>query len=384
MTKTRRFVWLLVALALVALVAVFLRPTPVPVGVARVLRGAMQTSIEEEGMTRIHPRYVVAAPAAGRLAPITLDAGDSVRAGQAVATLYPAPLDARAREQAEASLRAAEAGRAEADAQVAQVATALAQARRDRDRAERLAAAGQVAPADLEQARTAVGTQEEALTAARYRSRAARYTADNARAALLDAESGSALLLHAPADGLVLRLFEESERTVLAGTPVLEIGSPRDLEIVVDVLTGDALAVAPGAAMRVDLGRRVVSGRVRQIEPAAFTKVSPLGVEEQRVHVIGTFDDAPAGVGDRFRVMAKIELWSAPDVVKAPSGAVFRSGDGWAAFVVEGGRARLRAATIGHRNAEEVEILKGLEPGQAVVIYPSDQVRDGARVAALR
>jgi HlyD family secretion protein len=385
----RRLAFLAVLLAAAALAALALRPRPVPVEAARAVRAPLQVTVDEEGETRIHHRYVVGAPVAGRLQRITLHPGDAVAGGEVVARLDPLPLDPRSRQQAEARLAAAEAAKREADALVRGQGAALEEARRTLRRSERLAVE-QVIPADeLDAARTAARTAESDLEAARFRARAAAYDVANARAALLEAGGrggGEAVGIVAPVTGHVLRVCEECDKVVPAGTPLLELGDPAELEVVVDVLSDDAVAIRPGAPMRLEAGgdgkdRRVLNGRVRLVEPSGFTKVSPLGVEEQRVNVVGDFVDPPSRLGDRYRVEAQIVLWEGEDVLQVPAGALFRQGDGWAVFAVEQGRARRRAVDIGHRNPLAVEILGGLKEGETVIVHPSDQIADGVKVA---
>ncbi len=382
----RRLLWMLpVAGVLLALAIPFLRPAAIPVEVAAVARGPLEETVEEDGQTRVHPRYVVAAPVAGRLAALRVDPGTVVEPGDVVATLTPAPLDPRAREQAEAGLRAERAHKAAADAAVAESAATLAQNQRTLARTEQLAAAGQLAAEDLERARTAVVAQEKVLEAARFRARAATYTVKNAQAALLgDADAGAVIALASPVSGRVLRLVEDSERVIPAGSPILELGDLSTLEIVIDVLTTDAVNVPVGAAIRVDTGAgRPLSARVTRVEPAAFLKVSPLGVEEQRVNVIGNLLEPAPGVGDRFRVRATIVLWHSADALQVSSGALFRAGDHWAVMLADGDRAHRTAVEIGHRGATAVEVLGGLRPGDRVVLYPDSGLADGARIALI-
>jgi len=359
------------------------RPSPISVQTVRVVRGDLRVTLDAEGKTRIHPLYVVAAPVAGRLAPLELNEGDSVRLGQTVARISPQPLDPRSRTQAEALLRSARASKAEADARVEEAAATLEQSRRNLERSERLAASGQISSEELERVRTSEQTQAKALEAARFRSEAARCQAESARAALMESGDGASIPLCSPADGRVLRLHEDSERVVPAGAPILDIGNASDLELVVDVLSTDAVNIPAGAPMLVDAGGgRIYRGRVRLVEPAAFTKVSPLGVEEQRVNVIGDLDEPAPELGDRFKVEVSFVLWEGSDVLKIPTGALFRSGEAWVTFRVEDGRARQVRISLGHRNAREAEILKGLEERDAVVNYPPDRLEDGSRIVA--
>ncbi len=366
--------------AAAAYAGVALRPRPVAVEAAVAARGPLRVSIDEDGETRIHDRYTVAAPVAGRLQRIALHAGDPVAAGSTVAWLDPLPLDPRGRRQAEARLAAAEASRREADALVRRQRAALDQARRTVQRLEKLAGEKVIAAEALDVARTAARTAESDLEAARFRSRAAAYDAANARAALLEAGSSSTVPVLAPVTGRVLRLCEECDKVVAAGTPLLELGDPGALEVVVDVLSGDAERIRPGAPVLLDSGSERLRARVRTVEPSAFTKVSPLGVEEQRVNVIANLLDPPGGLGDRFRVEAQIVVWEGRDVLKVPAGALFREGEAWAVFTVEEGLARRRTLGVGHRNPDEAEVVSGLKAGETVIVHPGDAVEEGVRV----
>jgi len=380
----KRLVLIAALLGVAVLSGVALRPKPAAVETARATRGALRVTIDEDGETRIHHRYVVGAPVAGRLERITLHPGDPVAAGGVVARLDPAPLDPRTREQAKARLAAAEASLREADALVRHARAELDQAQRTRRRMERLAAEKVIAADQVEAARTAVLTAGSDVAAARFRARATGFDVENARAALLEAggaEADRSVPIRSPIDGLVLRVCEECDKVVPAGTALLELGSPAELEVVVDVLSSDAVGIRPGALMLLDAGGGVrLNARVRLVEPAGFTKVSPLGVEEQRVNVIGDFTGPPKGLGDRFRVEAKIVLWDGEDVLKVPTGALFREGADWAVYTVEDGRARRRPVRVGHRNPDETEILSGLKEGETVIVHPSDAVLEGGRV----
>lgn len=384
----RRLVLLAALLAAGASAFLVLRPRPVAVETALSVRGPLSVSIDEEGETRIHHRYTVAAPVAGRVRRLELHPGDAVTAGQVIAELDPLPLDRRSREQAEARVAAAEASRREADALVRRARAASDQARRTLARSERLAAEKVIAAEAIEADRTALRTAESDVEAVRFRARAAAFDVTNARAALLDAEGrdGGAIPALSPIDGRVLRVCEDCEKVVPAGTALVELGNLAELEVVVDVLSSDALAIRPGTPMLLDLGTggAALRARVRSVEPSGFTKVSPLGVEEQRVNVIGELLEPPGTLGDRFRVEARMVVWEGAAILKIPSGALVREGRGWSVFVVEDGRARRRAVEVGHRNADEAEILGGLKEGERVIVYPGDSVVEGGRVRASR
>jgi HlyD family secretion protein len=388
------------AAALLALAWLVLRAPAVPVELGEVTRGPLRVTVDEEGETRVRQRFTVAAPTTGRLLRIELDEGDPVQAGAVVARIVPSPLDPRDEAAAQARLEAAEAQQSAADARRALSQAALAQARRDAERAARLREAGTISAEAHEQARLAQTRAQEETRAAGFALEAAKHEVQAARAALISARpagprpgpagdgcgDGSApcVDVRAPVAGEVLRVREESERIVLAGTVLLELGDPADIEIVADVLSADAVRIRPGAEIAVEEwgGDGALRARVRRVEPSGFTKVSALGVEEQRVNVIGDFVDPPGGLGDGFRVEVRVVVWEAPDVVRVPGSALFRRADGWAVFVEERGRARLREVAIGQRGAFETEVRSGLAPGERVVLHPSDRLADGTRLRA--
>jgi HlyD family secretion protein len=363
----------------------------VRVEVGSVDRGPLEVVVSEEGRTRVRQRYVVAAPVTGRLERIALDEGDAVTAGSVVARVSPAPLDPRGEAQAQARLEAALAAQREAAARVGQADAALAQAERELRRARQLAASGTLAAQGLEQAELARTSRSQERDAALEAADASAHEVEAARAALLasgggqDAGAGGSVAVievPAPASGQVLRVLEESARVVAVGTPLLEIGDPTDLELVVDVLSADAVKIRPGGEMRLEAwgGDEALRARVRRVEPSGFTKLSALGVEEQRVNVIGDFVDPPGALGDGYRLEAEIVVWRAEDVLRAPASALFRRGGDWHVFAVDGGRARLRAVEVGHRGTDAVEIRGGLEPGIGLVLHPTDRIEDGVRI----
>jgi HlyD family secretion protein len=375
------------------------RPAPLTVDVAKARRGALRVTIDEEGETRVRQRYTVAAPTTGHLLRIEVDEGQVVEAGEALARIEPAPLDPRDLAGARARLEAAEATKRAGDAGLRRAQAALAQAKRDASRADLLHRAGTLSTDAREKAKFAEISAVQESEAARFAADAAAHDVEAARAALL-ATSGPTppdpgapggacaggrpcIVARAPVAGRVLRVFEESERLVAAGTPLVEIGDPASLEIVVDILSTDAVRVSPGARFLVEDwgGEGTLEGRVRQIEPSAFTKISALGVEEQRVNVIADLRAPEPRLGDRFRVEARVVIWESEDVLQVPASALFRHGSAWAVFVVDRGAARLRELKVGHQAAFDAEIEQGLEPGETVILHPSDRVHDGARVA---
>jgi len=396
--KTRNKIGLAAGIVmLVALVIWALQPQPVAVETAAVTRGEFEQTVSDDGRTRVRDRYVVSAPLAARLERIELKAGDAVERGQVVAVLTPvAPafLDARTVRELEERVGAAAAQLQRTLAEAQRAEAQLDQARADRDRAAKLAGQGFVSQTAREQAELAVRTAEKALEAAQFGAQAARYEAAQTRAALTRyradsggrASAGARWEVRAPVRGSVLKILQESEGAVALGTPLLEIADPRSLEAVVDVLTQESVLIRPGMPARIELGAGIapLAARVRRIEPAAFTKISALGVEEQRVNVVLDFTDTLERVhtiGDAFRVEAHIVVFRAEDAVKVPVGALFRDAGEWAVFVVENGRAAKRPVKVERRNAIEA-VTEGLKPGERVVVYPSDALTPGARIVA--
>lgn len=376
------------AAAVVALSAVALRPRPIVVEVGTVHVGPLQVTEEDQAETRSHDRYVVAAPVAGRLLRVLLRDGDTVEQGQAVATLAPLPLSRREREEATSRVDAAAAAERGARAQLEHALEDLAQARREDSRLQALVAQGLASTQALDQARTAVITLGMEVTTARNRATSAAAELRGARAALAALSGASAtgetlLTIRSPAEGRVLRVLEPSERVIAAGTPILVVGELAHLEVVMEMLSSQAVRVAPGmpALLLGWGGDHPLRARVRMVEPYAFTKISALGVEEKRTNVILDFVDPPGSLGDGYRVIARIITWSSPHVLQAPLSAIFRCGTDWCVFALDGGRARLRRVHIGHESDEAVEILSGLADGEKVIKHPPNDVVDGSRVS---
>jgi HlyD family secretion protein len=370
-----------------------MRPTPLLVDTAVVDRRPLEATIEADGRTRVRERYLIVAPVAGKLERIDRLEGAVVRAGDVVARLTALPLDSQAIAQARARVDAASALALEAASQVRMASASLEQRRRELSRANRLAEVGGVAPRVVEESELAVTQATETEHAARERLRAAEADARQARALLVGQErtSSTTVLVRAPARGRVLRVAERSERIVAAGTPLLEVGDPSSLEIVVDVLSSDGAGIHPGNPVRLaewagngSESDGPIAGHVRDVEPAAYTKASALGVEEQRVNVIIDPDRLPSMVGDGFRVEVSIVVWSARDVVVVPRSALIQStnasGGDWTTFVVKGGRVERRTVKVGHVGGASAEVLTGIEPGDIVVVFPSDRVIQGAKV----
>ncbi|MFN7945787.1 MAG: efflux RND transporter periplasmic adaptor subunit [Blastocatellia bacterium] len=390
-TIIKRILLSAVVLVTIVVIGIALRPVPEKVEAARVQRGPLRATIDAEGKTRVRDRFVIAAPVTGRLTRIELHRGDQVQSGAVVARLDPlpmSPLDPRQVAEARARVAAAEQLKNEAEAGVAHVRADCEQAQREAQRAERLIETGDISRQDFERLRNADQTCRQQLEAAHFKARAAAAEVEVARAALIAIEqagqSGKAatVLVHAPVSGKVLRVNEESERVIAAGAPLIEI-SNQTLEIVIDVLSADAVKVKPGAQVLIEGwgGEQPLQARVRLIEPSAFTKISALGIEEQRVNVIADFTDAAVPLGDGYRVEARIVTWETNDALKVPLSALFRQGRDWNVFVIKNGLAERRTVETGHRSAFEAEVLKGLQADEQVIVHPASQISDGVRVA---
>lgn len=375
-----------VAIAIVGGVAWILRPKPVEVETAIAARGPMRATVDAEGRTNVRDRYTIAAPVTGRLRRIELHEGDAIAAGQIVAWIAPLPLDASSRQQGEARLLGAEALLREAEVRVGQARVAEADAKRVADRREIVFRAGGISQEELDQMRLAHRARQDDLDAAQARVRAASAEVAAARAALLGAGgpggTPQAIAVRAPSRGRVLRLPEPSERVVAAGTPLIELGDARSLEVTADVLSADAVLLQVGDSADIDEwgGGAPLHARVRTVEPSAFTRVSALGVDEQRVNVTLDLLDTPPTLGDNYRVEVRVIVWQRPDALTVPASAVFQHDGRWSVFVVEDGRARTRTVELGHRTAASVEVLRGLDSGARVILFPSDQIAEATRV----
>ena len=391
----RRLPWL-GGLLLGLLIVVGLWPRAVPVETGRVNRGALLVTVDEEGMTRVKNRYLVSAPVAGQLRRIDWKAGALVEAGRTVlATLETRAadfLDARSQAQAEARVRAAEANREVALAQRERAGAAARMFTADFERLKQLFAqnVSSLQEFDLAQMRAATALQDE--RAAEFGLKVAAFELEQARALLSREQPGGSaepLVITSPVGGRILRVFQESSRVVPGGFPLLEVGDPTDLEVRIEVLSRDGVAIRPGARVILEQwgGAEPLAARVRLVEPSAFTKISALGVEEQRVYVIADFTDPlekrPA-LGDSYRVEARIATWESQGVLHASAGALFQRAGVWQAFVLDGRHARLRTVQVGHSNGRDTEILGGLQEGERVVLYPGDKVADGARIVPIQ
>lgn len=398
----------LVALSVVAGGALLfwaLRPQPVPVDTAEIARGTLTVTVSEEGRTRVRDVYTVSTPIAGVTERSPREVGDTVTAGETVIAIIrptvPGFLDARSRREAEAIVAAAEAMVESARAQVREAESQLAFARSEFKRATELRRTDAVSEARREEKETAVKTAEARLASAEATLIAYRHVHEMANARMQgphldeerrgaqgegEGESECCLPIYAPVDGRVLAVHHESEQVVEAGKVLVDIGDPRGLEVVADLLSSDAVRVPEGAPAEIDGwgGSEPLKAKVRYVEPAAFTKVSALGIEEQRVRVIldieGASDERPT-LGHGYRIMAHIALETIEDKPLVPLGALFRRGDDWAVFVAGADeRARERVIEIGARTNRDAVVVSGLEPKERVILHPSDRVTDEARI----
>lgn len=358
---------------------------------AVVTEGPLRVTIDELGTTRVRAHSDVNAPVGGRWVPAALQEGDAVAAGALLGVLYAAPLDRPGEEQARARIGSADARVREAEAAVPSLRAARDDAERHRVRMEALGAAGGVSPQDVERARTAAQTAENELQASLERLRAARFERTQAASVLAGARASSGVRITSPLAGTVLGVFEPHERVIAAGTRLMEVGDPRDLEVVVPVLTADAVRVREGAVARLTFGDApatateeaaadTVVGRVLRVEPSAYARLSALGVEEQRVNVVIAVPATGVHLGDHYRVDARITAWETARTLRVPATALVRDGDAWRAWRVTRGRAESVIVRTGERGGELVEVRDGLSAGDTVVLFPGEQLTAGARI----
>ncbi len=388
----RRFLPWLGLLALVALVAWGLWPKPVVIETGVVARGPLTVRVSEEGKTRVRNRYVVAAPVAGKMRRVALKPGDDVKAGETILTaiepVAPPLLDPRARAQAEAVVSMHEASRKQAAESLEAKRAALKMADADRDRMRAVTREGSLSESDRDKMEGDAAMKAAEVRAAEFSLQVIDYELAQARAALerpASVTAGNLVEVKSPVSGRVLKVMQESEMVVTPGTPILEIGDPADIEIEAEILSRDAVAIHPGDAVEVEQwgGEKPLDGRVRRVEPAAFTKISALGVEEQRVIVLSDLVEIPEAakaLGDRFRVEVRVAVWHAADVLIVPAGALFREGNAWKTYVFRGGAARLTPVDAGHSDGRLTEIVSGLQAGDEVLLHPPDTVKDGTAV----
>jgi HlyD family secretion protein len=393
----RRGIIVLIGLAIAGLVVWALWPQPVLVDMAVIKKGPLEVTVEDEGITRIHDVYTVSSPILGKMLRSPREVGDKVVADKTlVAEIEPAAptfLDVRSQRVNEAAVRAAQAAVDLAEAQIKQANAQLEFAKSDLRRAEELAASSTISTRTLEKAKLDVDSAEAAVASAKATLEVRRRELESAKAQLIqpgeikagERSASCCIEVRSPIDGVVLKIIAESEQVVQPGAPLVEIGNPGDLEIAVDFLSRDAVRIKPGDVARIESwgGDQILNARVERVEPTGFTKVSALGIEEQRVKVILNLlgpETAWMRLGHGYRVIARVVVWHGDDVPQVPLGALFRAGDDWAVFVVSDGRARRRIVKIGERNLHAAQVIGGLVLGEQVVMHPSDRVQDGVRV----
>lgn len=385
--KKKKFLTILSALILLGAVVWVMIPSPVEVDLQRSQKGMLMVTVDEEGETRAKDRFVVSSPVSGRLTRIQLKEGDPVGLDQPVAVIHPLPLGRRESTEIRARLQAAQALHRESEILIRQTQLNFEKFHRERQRTEQLYKNGLVTQQELELARDAAKSRSEELDAVKMKAQAAAFEVKAIQAGLLALEDEKGepktISVRSPVAGRVLKVMEKNEQVVAPGTPLVVLGNPSQLEVVIDLLTTEAVKVKPGHTVLLENwgGDQPLQARVRLVEPWGFTKVSALGVEEKRVNVIADFVDPPISLGDGFRVEARIIIWRGEGVLKIPASALFRVGLGWAVFLNQDGRARRREVGIGGQGAFEVQILKGLKEGEEVIIHPSNQIKDGLRIA---
>jgi HlyD family secretion protein len=362
------------------------RPNPLPVEAATIEERTLTVLVEEQGRTRARDPYIVAAPITGRLLRSELDEGDTVSTSEVIARIALAPDDQRTEAMARASLAAAEARFTAAEASLMEAESAVARARKEEERRQELFKNNLTSQEELEYFFQISDSANARLMSARATLEAASAEVESARSRLLginlDNDEGI-MEVTAPVDGTIYRVYEESERVVQAGTPLFDISNDDTLEIVIDLLTQDAVKVSPGDIILVSGwgDERTISARVSYIEPQAFTKISALGVEEQRVNIIGEFLEDPAPLGAGYRIEAGIVVWEEDRVLTVPTSAMFQRQNTWQVFTIEDGKVAVRNIQLGQRSRDYAQVLNGLSAGDQVILYPSDLIEEGVEVS---
>ncbi len=370
----------------IAMITWILAPAPLRLQLVRAEKAALSVSVDNEGIVRVRDAYLVTSPIAATIERLVLRTGDTVTRGDVLAWLLPLSMDLQSQEQTLARLQEAQARWSEATLQQREAEINHAIAKNELERQKALVRDHFISPQALDQLIAHESIARAAVSAAQARTKGAQATVNEARAAVntFTRATERKMPVRAPASGRVLSVTQQSERTIGAGLPLMTIGDPGYLEAVVDVLSGDAVIIQPGMRMllRGWGGDTPLEARVRLVEPVAFTKISALGIEEQRVNVIADPVGSPWPLGDGYRIQARIVLWQQDGVLKLPGSSIFRVGNEWRVFVAENGRARERTVIIGQRNRDDVQIISGLREGEQVIRFPSRQVSDGARIMA--
>lgn len=392
---TRKIGLVLTAAAIIAALVYAFMPQPVAVDLATIERGPLRVTVDEDGKTRIKERYVVSSPLEGRLLRIELEVGDSIARGKTllagIEPKNPSLLDARALAESRARVQAAEAKLQQSEPALEQAKIKLQYAETELGRGRELFEKGAITPEEMDDLQQQYRYAQEAFRSSKFAKEIARFELAQAKAALLriDPETNDPenwlFEIRSPIDGRVLRIFQESSTVVTPGERIMELGDPRDLELEIDVLSSDGVKIHPGDKVQLEQwgGDEPLVGVVRLVEPSAFTKVSALGVEEQRVYVIADFVTPPAeraSLGDGFRVEARIIIWEEDEVLKVPTSALFRHQQQWSVFRAKNGRAEVVPVQVGHRSTLEAEVLSGLSPGDRVILHPSDKIQDGVAI----
>lgn len=389
----RRITWLSVLLIILAALAYGFRPQPRLVDIVEAKLAPMQVTIEEEGKTRVIDRYIISAPVAGTTCRVDLDVGDSVEKDQMLVNIKPLQsqaLDPRSHAEAEATVAAAESALRAAEQNVHSARADAELAGKELTRLEPLAKQGHVSEDRLDQARATKRSTAATLRSAVFAVDVAKHELDAARTALRYTGNTSSnpedmVQVLAPVAGQVLKVQQECEGVVSPGQPLLEIGDTRSLEIETDVLSADAVKINPGMSVLYERwgGEKPLTGHVRRVEPVGFTKISALGVEEQRVLIISDITSDTEQwqtLGDGYRVESRFILWEEQDVLQIPASALFRVEDQWALFVMKNNKAKRRNVKVGQRNGLSAQILNGLAEGEAVITHPDNTIDDGVAV----
>lgn len=378
----------------ILLLAVLFAPTPISVDSAAVRRGDMIVTVSAEGKTRVKEQYELVAPIAGKLLRLTLKAGDPVIANETVVFTIEPPQpqfhDSRSNAELEAKLRAAEAAHDHAAAELERAKADNEFAKREMERAKDLSHIGAVSDRVLQQTERDAKVREAAVQVAENIVKQRVSEVELARASLTGPGSLEgpntvhALEVRSPINGRVLNVLKESEMIVNPGMPIVQLGDIGNLEVMLEMLSEDAVKVQEGAKASLEgWGGQGLTAKVRRVEPAGFTKISALGIEEQRVRVLLDFLDPPSQwqpLGAGYRISAKIGVWSAEGVLKVPLGGLFRDGNRWACYLIRNGAAELVHLTIGHLNDAEAEVLEGAKEGDLVILHPSDRIAGGIPV----
>ena len=393
MNRRRRILIFLLFVAIILAIGYGFLPKPVSISVVEVTRETLKVTVEEEGKTRVKDRFVISAPVAGFARRVELDVGDAVTKGQVLVDLEPQRsriLDPRSRAEAEARVAAAKAALSAAQENVTAASADAEYATSEFDRLKKLFDLQVVSQDSMEQARAENRRARANLKSSEFAVEVTRHQLEAARTALKysaaeKTKGNGRVSIRAPISGHVLKIYQQSEGAVIEGQHFLSIGNPRALEIEVDVLSADAVRIKPGTPVLFDRwgGDTLLEGRVRIVEPAGFTKISALGVEEQRVLIISDITSKPEvweRLGDGYRVEAHFILWEGKDILQVPTSALFRFGDDWATFVVEDNKARRRLVETGNSSGLNTQILSGLEEGDAVITHPDDTIEDGIKV----